>query len=125
MEKGEGFRYYKRKIGCALAAFVALASMSGPMRELRNLPGSISITEGYDLSLRLSLPFAAEADNAAVGVLGTTDSVQKLGKRAISLSGQREGSAKVTLRFMGILPIRTVSVSVEEEKMLVPGGLVA
>jgi len=112
----------KRRIGWLLAVLIAMGAASQPARQIRDLPANISLTEGNSLVFGLSLPVEAQADGQAIDVLGTAESVERLGSRGVSISGQEEGSANVTLRLMGILPVKTINVSVAEEKMLIPGG---
>ncbi len=102
----------RRRIGWLLAALVALAAMSQPAQELFNLPSSLRITQGSVLQLDCSLPISASARGAQVETAN--------GQVEIRASGSGDGS--VTLRLMGILPVKTMSVSVAEEKMLIPGG---
>lgn len=108
--------------GWLLAAFLAIAGISQPAQELRNLPESVCITQGYSFDLRLSLPFCLETDSSAVGVLSTAETVDTIAGHGAQICADAPGEANVTLRLMGILPVKTMSVSVTQEKMLIPGG---
>ena len=111
----------KRMAGWLLAALWTLAGTSAPMREMARIPESMRITAGYGAQMRLALPFAA-VGSGAVDVVAAAPEVERLGTRAVTIAGSGEGEGTLTLRFMGILPVKTVRVSVGAEKTLVPGG---
>ena len=112
---------WKRTIGWFLAGVWILAGTSAPMRELARMPSTMRITIGYGAQLRLAPPFEAQA-SGAVEVVSVPPEVERLGTRSVSITACGEGEGTVTLRFLGILPVKTVRVSVGAEKTLVPGG---
>lgn len=111
----------KRRAGWLLTALVVCAGMSKPAQEIRALPENVRMTQGGSVHLALTLPVRAEADGGAVRVSQTADIVEKSGP-GVDISADMPGEAQVTLRLMGIVPVKIMSVSVAQEKMLIPGG---
>ena len=107
--------------GWALAALTALALTSQPVRDLSALPDSIRLTRGY--STALTLPSLLEADiDGQAAVLSSLAETLDGASSGVSLTGEKEGYSALTLRLMGLFPFKTIPVSVEEEKILIPGG---
>ncbi|MDO4740633.1 MAG: SpoIVB peptidase, partial [Eubacteriales bacterium] len=113
---------YRRGIGRLLAALVLLAGFSAPVQQIAALPEQVSIAQGSALALSLPFPLQAQADGACLQVASAQEGVASIGGEVLRLQGQSEGSARVTLRLMGIVPVKSMNVSVKEEKMLIPGG---
>lgn len=110
----------RRFIGWLLSAATALLLTSEPVRELASLPDSIQLTRGYSASLDLPWPLQADVSGDAAVLSSIDETLNDVS--SVRLSGTEAGSASVTLRLMGILPVRSISVSVEEERILIPGG---
>ena len=110
----------KKALGWLLAAFAALLLSSEPVRQLSALPETIRISEGSTALMSFSWPMTAAViqDKPVLSSLSETLSdVTRL-----SLTGESEGRASLTLRLLGFLPVRTLSVSVDEARTVVPGG---
>ena len=110
----------KKALGWLLAAFAALLLSSEPVRQLSALPETIRISEGSTALMSFSWPMTAAViqDEPVLSSLSETLSdVTRL-----SLTGESEGRASLTLRLLGFLPVRTLSVSVDEARTVVPGG---
>jgi len=106
--------------GWLLSALAALVLTSQPVRSLSALPDSIRLTRGYSTSI--ALPSLLEADlSGEAAVLSNLDETLR-SSPGVALSGESPGNASLTLRLMGLFPFKTIPVSVEEEKILVPGG---
>ena len=90
--------------------------LSEPVQSLSALPDEIRLTEGYDAHVALS-PLASASLEAEQAALVSHD--QTLGE--VTIAGRQAGSATMTVRLLGVVPIKQVSVRVEE-KVLVPGG---
>ncbi|MDD7412308.1 MAG: SpoIVB peptidase [bacterium] len=107
----------KRLCGWALSFLTAAVLLSEPVQSLSALPDEIRLTEGYDAHVALS-PLASASLEAEQAALVSHD--QTLGE--VTIAGRQAGSATMTVRLLGVVPIKQVSVRVEEEKVLVPGG---
>ncbi|MBO4886044.1 MAG: SpoIVB peptidase [Clostridia bacterium] len=118
MEKASDSR--KKALGWLTAAFAALLLSSGPVRQLSALPDLIRISEGATARIELGWPMTAAVrqDEPVLSSLSETlsDATQ------VSLTAEREGEASVTFRLLGILPLRTVDVSVDGARTVAPGG---
>ena len=111
----------RRMTGWLLSALTALLLTSEPVREFSSLPDSIHLTQGASASIALPSLLEANVDGDAA-VLSSTD--QTLAdSSALRLSAQKEGDASLTVRLMGMLPLKTIPVSVTEQRILIPGGL--
>ena len=110
----------KKALGCLAAAFAALLLSSEPVKQLTALPETIRISEGSTARMSFSWPMTAAVtqDQPVVSSLSETlsDATQ------LSLTGQSEGRASLTLRLLGFLPVRTLGISVDESRTVVPGG---
>ena len=110
----------KKALGCLLAAFAALLLSSEPVRQFSALPDMIRISEGSTARMRFDWPMTAAVtqDRPVVSSLSETlaDATQ------LSLTGESEGRASVTLRLLGFLPVRTLDIAVDEARVVVPGG---
>ena len=109
----------RRLTGWLLSALAALLLTSEPMKEIAALPDSIQLSRGSSASV--SLPPLLEPDvSGGAAVLSSMD--ETLEDASFQLSGIETGSASVTLRLMGFLPVRSIPVCVQEERILIPGG---
>ncbi len=110
----------KRLTGWLLAGLTALILTSEPVDALCSLPDSLHLTRGYGASL--DLPGLLQADvNGDAAVLSSMDeSLQD--DSSLHLSARETGDASLTVRLMGFLPIKTIPVSVDEARILIPGG---
>ena len=111
----------RRLTGWLLAALTALFLTSEPVDQLCSLPDSIRLTSGCSAPLSLSGLLDADVEGSAA-VLSSTDESLSEHPSALQLDGQSPGSASLTFRLMGIIPIKTIPVSVEAERILIPGG---
>ena len=107
----------KRLCGWVLSFLTAAVLLSEPVQSLGALPDEIRLTEGYDAHVALS-PLASASLEAEQAALVSQD--QTLGE--VTIAGRQAGSATMTVRLLGVVPIKQVSVRVDEEKVLVPGG---
>ncbi len=110
----------RRLTGWMLSALTTLLLTSQPVRSLTELPDSIHLTRGYSTSLTLSALLDADIDGSAAALSSMDETL--LGSNALTLRAQQTGSSSLTLRLMGLFPFKTIPVSVEEEKILIPGG---
>ncbi len=115
MEKSRKKRV--RAVGVLLVLMAALL-YSRPVRQLASLPRELRVTQGRGALVRLSALTRAEADEGSSPVIAGLS--QRLGE--VSIEAGEQGSAALTLKLLGIIPIGRLSVQVEEEKTLYPGG---
>ena len=110
-------------IGILLSLFLVIGYFTPQAQALKNLPDHLSVTAGHRQILSLGLPFSIRVEEGDVSVLSSTD--ETLNGRAASsvqLTGNQTGSAVLSLDLLGILPLKKVEVSVEPERILIPGG---
>lgn len=83
------------------------------------VPGKLKIVPGENESLDALLPINMEVASSQDEVL-RIDGAYKLGEK-LSLSAEEEGISKLSFRLLGV-EIKNISVTVGEERYLVPGG---
>ncbi len=113
----------RRILGIWVAAAFVAACMSPPMRAFEDLPESVHLKSGAEAELQFSLPGVAEitSPNEAV-IAGFDQSVTEMGNEVTITAGSHSGEATVTYRLLGLIPVKQVSVTVDEERRLIPGG---
>ncbi len=109
----------RRLCGWMLSAAAALLLTSQPIRELGQLPDSLRLMRGHSTSLPLSVLLEADIDSDSAVLSGMDET---LSSNALTLCAEETGSTSITFKLMGFLPFKTIPVSVEEEKILIPGG---
>lgn len=120
MKKGRSGRF---AAALTLAAALLAAGMSPPLRAFESLPDALRLKSGTQTQLEFTLPGRAEIDGADAAVISSFDqSATSLGNTVTLTAGEEEGEATLTYRLLGLIPVKTVSVTVEREKTLVPGG---
>ena len=109
--------------GLLLAAALAAAGMSPPLRAFESLPDALFLTSGAQTELRFTLPGSAELEAGSEAVISSFDqSASDLGNTVTLTAGEQAGEATLTYRLLGLIPVKTVSVTVEKERTLIPGG---
>ncbi len=108
-------RRITKAVCAALAAVVFAFSQSGYCRQLEDLPRSITLPE--DASIALDLPFGISIDaiDQPISVLSSQD-------ETLSVTAHRKGEGQATCRLFGVVPVRTVALSVVEPKSLCASG---
>ena len=110
----------KKATGLILCLLAVLINYSMPVQALRSLPDSISVRVGEERELNLGLPMGVSLADGSVSVLSSTD--QTLADAvSLRISAQEEGDATVNLTWLG-LPLKSLSVRVEPERVIMPGG---
>ena len=110
----------KKMLGWLVAAFAALLLSSEPARQSGALPELIRISKGATARVQLSWPITASVTQEEPVVSSLNETLSDVTQ--LSLTGEREGSARLTLRLMGLLPVRTVNIAVDAARTVVPGG---
>ena len=113
----------RRVVGVLVAAMFVAACMSPPLRAFENLPDTVNLKSGSAAELHFTLPGTAELVSESETVISSFDqSLDSLGSTVTLKAGDTPGTATVTYRFIGLIPVKTVAVTVEAEKVLIPGG---
>jgi len=99
-------------LASAMLCFGLGSSGAGSFGEI---PDRLSLTAGSSASLELGLPVSAELRGDGVSMRSDKGSIR------ISAGGE-SASASLILRLLGIVPVKTVDVEVNNEKILIPGG---
>lgn len=110
----------RRLTAWMLSALAALLLSSEPMKQLCSLPDSILLTRGHGTPLSLSWPLDAELSGDAAALSSMDETLKD--ESHVYLTGQDEGAASLTVRLLGLLPFKRIPVSVQEERVLIPGG---
>ena len=101
------------------AALIALNYVTS-IQSMCNIPELIHLTEGQEKSYSFFLPVKVEVDPQSTCVSSSTD--ETLGSRSATLTTTQTGSAEVTFSLLGCIPLKTATVEVDSERILVPGG---
>lgn len=107
----------RRRAGILLAAAMLLAALTPQIGALKNVPDALVLRAGGVASVEVGLPLSLEVQQ---------DGVVRVDRRESALvdltAGESSGTAQVVFRLLGLLPVKTMTVTVEQPKMLVPGG---
>ena len=106
-----------------LAAALVAVGVSPPLRAFESLPDTLFLKSGAQTELCFTLPGSAELQTGSAAVISSFDqSATNLGSTVTLTAGEEAGEATLTYRLLGLIPVKTVSVTVETERTLVPGG---
>ena len=108
-----------RQTAFLLSAVAVLAMISPQAGGVSALPDSLVMNAGAVASIEVGLPLRAELlENGAV--LAGVDQSEKT--RVCLTAGEQSGTAQVVFRLLGLVPVKTMTVTVEESRTLIPGG---
>ena len=99
----------RRRLGLAMAGAMAALMLTPGISSVAALPGTIYLSEGGAVELPASTLLQAEIDGARAS-------------DTFTFSTGDSGSTALSYTLLGVLPVREVSLSVEPERRLVPGG---
>ncbi len=112
-----------RVVGILAAAMLIAACMSPPLRAFEKLPDTVHLRSGAAAELHFSLPGTAELSDASETVISSFDQrLDSIGSTVTFEAGKTPGTATISYRLLGLIPIKTVSVTVEPDMVLIPGG---
>ena len=103
-----------RRLSALLMASMALLMLMPGLSTVAALPGNVVMRTGGVLELPGSSLMRASMSGEAAAV--------SQGGGGLRLLAGDAGKASLTYSLLGMLPVRTVSVSVEPERVLIPGG---
>lgn len=108
----------RRWAALLLTAVAAAGVLSPQVSAIAGLPDAMVLQTGGVANVEVALPLIAEvSDDAVISSVGQT------GDSSLSLTaGEETGTAEVIFRLMGVVPVKTMTVTVEQPRRLVPGG---
>ncbi|TCS72510.1 SpoIVB peptidase [Effusibacillus lacus] len=116
----------KRILGLILAALAVALFSSTPIHQWATTPSQIRILEGHSTLLKLGLPVSATVtttNSHVATVKGTPDSRLAFNlKQPIQIESLAQGDTDVQVKLFGILPVKSVHVSVVPDIKVIPGG---
>ena len=107
----------RKSIGLVLSVLLALSWFSPMQTTLRDLPDTLTLTQGQISTLRLG-GLTLEGDALTVTSSGD-ETLASVG--AVEVVSQRVGTSDMLLTLFGI-PLKKVEVQISPEKRLIPGG---
>ncbi len=111
----------RRRLGGVLAAATAMLMLSPQLGMLSGLPDEMVLGTGTVTVIPVSAAVRAEATGEE-GVIAGVETETEGGGGAVRLTAGRSGEGELTFRLLGLVPLRTVKLSVRPERLLVPGG---
>lgn len=109
----------RRRTTVLLTAALALAVLSPGTGAVAALPDALVLDAGGVASIEASMPLSAEVSGGEPVIADLARS----GDSQISLTaGEKSGTAEVVFRLMGLVPVKTMKVTVEQPRTLIPGG---
>lgn len=106
----------RRRLGALLAAALAMLMLSPRLGALGALPDELVLGAGTQMRLPVSSAVRVAATNGA-----QIDAEQGEGG-GLRLRAGEAGEGELTFSLLGLVPLRTVKLSVQPERVLVPGG---
>lgn len=107
-----------RRLAVALAAATAALALSPQLGAVTRLPDEMVLDAGAVTVIPVSSAVHADASGDD-GVIAALEAAQDGGLR---LTAGDTGEGRLTFSLLGVVPLRTVKLSVRPEKVLVPGG---
>lgn len=109
----------RRRLAALLAAAMAVLALSLQIGALAGLPDEMVLGAGTVTRIPVSAAVSAgiAAGTGRGGLAAEYEGGDGLAIRAVDV-----GEAEVTFRLLGLLPVKTVKVSVQPQRVLVPGG---
>ena len=108
----------RQRAAVLLASVLALAVLSPGVGAMAKLPDAMVLDAGGVASVEVSLPVSAETDESGL----IADIGRPTGSQLSLKAGEETGTAQVTFRLLGVVPVKTMTVTVERPRALIPGG---
>ncbi|MBU5437561.1 SpoIVB peptidase [Tissierella sp. MSJ-40] len=114
---------FRKKVLIIVLIIVGLVSTVQTKNFIYN-PAKIKVIKGENKNLDILFPFSLSSIQDEENIVQTTYSQHENHgfKKSYSLNGIDEGEATFQLKFLGLIPIKSVNVNVIDRPMLVPGG---
>ena len=107
----------RRRLTALLAAAMAALALTPQIDALARLPARMVMDPGTATVIPVSAAVRVGLDGDAAGLEARADD-----SGGLRLSAGGAGDARVTFSLLGLVPLRTVNVSVRPRRVLVPGG---
>lgn len=104
----------RQSIGILLSLLVVLTNYSPQMKAVRDLPETLRMRTGEVHALSIGWPFTLASRDDAMHVLASSD-------ESFGVVSDKAGDTNLTISLFG-LPFKSISVAVEPEHVLYPGG---
>lgn len=108
----------RRRAAALVTSVLMLAALSPGTGALAGLPDTLVLDAGGVAGVQVSLPLSAEVANG--------DVITRLDRSSDSMvsltAGEETGTAEVVFRLLGVVPVKTMTVTVEQPRTLIPGG---
>ena len=111
----------RRRLSFALVLAMAILALSPQIGTVAALPSQMVLYAGTVTEIPMSMAVSAGIDSPGDVIANLERDNQGAGS-TLQLTAGQAGEAQMTFRLLGILPVRTVAVSVEPERVLIPGG---
>ncbi|WP_160041082.1 MULTISPECIES: SpoIVB peptidase [Paenibacillus] len=115
-----------KMLGLFIVFFLCFFSTTAPVKSFASIPSEIRMFAGDTNSIQLAMPVAAQATVDRPEVLhlnGSASSSLKVSpQHPLQLMPQQSGSAKLTFKLFGKIPLKTVNVHVIPGLKVIPGG---
>ena len=107
----------RNTFGVLLCAALLIFNYTEPMSSIRNISEDIHIQAGesYAIPLVQGGMFTASSDDESLEVSGSKD-------QTLAEATGSGNSSHITIRLLGVIPVKQISVYVRSDIMLVPGG---
>jgi stage IV sporulation protein B len=115
---------WNRAVGWMMAFSLLALNFTPQAQSIRSLPDTVSVVKGQEISFDFILPMTVSYEGEAAQVLSNEgETLSDVGVKGVTLISNHEGNGTVTLSLFGLIPVKTMTVSVLEDMVLVPGGL--
>lgn len=104
----------RRRLGALLAAAMAALMLSPQLGALEKLPDEVVLGAGSAWELPVSSAVRVAATNGA--------EIDADAAGGLTLRAESAGKGELTFSLLGLVPIKTVKLSVQPQRVLVPGG---
>ena len=123
MSKRKNNRPLKNAIGWALSLSLLALNFTPQAQSIRTLPDTISIVSGEEISFDFILPMKVAYEGELTQVLSSGgETLGDVGARSVTLLSGSGGKGEITLSLLGLIPVKTMTVSVLDDITLIPGG---
>ena len=116
----------RKAVGWLLSLCVIGVWATPISRQIYSLPDVLYLTEGEARSLSLGFPFEIKVlDEQVVDAeqsQGVTTGRRFFSSGEVVLTSNEEGRTQLELSLFGLIPLRRVGITVQKDRMLIPGG---
>ncbi len=115
---------WNRAVGWMMAFTLLALNFTPQAQSIRALPDTVSFVKGQEISFDFVLPMTVSYEGEAAQVLSNEgETLSDVGVKGMTLVSNEKGKGTVTLSLFGLIPVKTMTVSVLDDMVLIPGGL--